>query len=109
MSDVITSDTTEPGVPASLTLEINPPIKHAGASYDSFVLREPTIGEVRKSDRYLNGGITQESLRNRSIWLISFVSGVPVPVIESCGISTLNRAMAYLNVFLELGRGTGES
>lgn len=105
MSDVA-SDAAE--LPPSKTITINPPIKHAGASYDAIVLREPTVGEVRKADKQLGPGITQETLRLRSIWLVSFVSGVPVPVLEQVGISTLNRAMAYLTPFLESGRGIGE-
>jgi hypothetical protein len=92
----------------TLTLEISPPIKAGDREYDQLILREPKVIEVRQADMQLRNGVHPESLRNRSIHLVSRVSGTPVTVVEQLPISTLNRATAYLNGFLELGQAIGE-
>jgi hypothetical protein len=96
-------------LPPSFTLELISPVKFDGRDYPQLILQEPTVKQVLRADEQLRNGATVAAMRNREIHLVALVSGLPVPVIEQIRISDLNRSMAYLNPFLQLGLATGES
>jgi hypothetical protein len=96
-------------LPPSFTLELISPVKFDGRDYPQLILQEPTVKQVLRADEQLRNGATVSAMRNREIHLVALVSGLPVPVIEQIRISDLNRSMAYLNPFLQLGLATGES
>jgi hypothetical protein len=104
------SDTTDPtDHPATYTIILAMPITFDGRQVSQLVLREPRVKEVLRADEQLRHGVSPHSLRNREIYLISFISGQPVPVIEQMNISQLNEAMKYVNPFLNSGQETGGS
>ena len=94
-------------IPASLTIPIDPPVNFGGADYAQIVLREPTVDEVRQAEEQLRFGRTPHAVRNYEIHLVSKCSGVPLPVIQKMGVSRVLAAMAYISIFLGVGRGTG--
>ena len=95
-------------LPATMTLPLDPPIEFNGGQYSSLTLREPTADEARKAEEQLRSNpMLPHNRRNRQIHLVSLVSGVPVPVIQKLGVSKLQTAMVYLNLFLDVGHGTG--
>jgi hypothetical protein len=94
--------------PAQFNERIEPPIEFQKGTFETFILREPTAGEVLTSDEQLRNGATHFSLRQRQIFLIHRVSGLPVPVVQKLPISQVNRGWTYLQSFLERGLATGE-
>jgi hypothetical protein len=73
-------------IPPSLTIPIEPPIKFENRTYDQLVLREPTGGERRKAEEQMRQWPPLQAplhaVRNYEHYLISFVSGVPQPIVE---------------------------
>lgn len=60
--------------------EIHPAITHKGVVWESITLREPTIGEIGKTED-LTGSASM-------VKLVSLVSGAPVEVISAIGVKT---------------------
>jgi hypothetical protein len=93
--------------PASQEVISFPSVEHAGRSYDSLSLEEPTTDQVRKAQGHLRNGLGAQSLRFLQMHLVANVSGVPFEVIKKLPISKLNAAYAYLTGFSRPGPGTG--
>lgn len=95
-------------LPATLTLPIEPAIRHQGADYTRIELREPKADQVRRAEEQLRSGPgLPHNRRNYEIQLVSAVAGVPFAVAQQMGVATLNVAMGYLDAFLAYGRGIG--
>lgn len=106
------SETTDPladpgAPPAMLILPINPPIEFQGAKYDTLTLREPTAGQKRTASEQLRNGTNAATVNLYEIHMVSQVSAAPIAVIERLPVSTLNKAMGYIDYFLDAGRRTG--
>jgi hypothetical protein len=104
------------GIPRELIIPIDPPINEGPPGHrviSQLVLREPKEAEVRRADqhteKYPAYQVPMRALRVKELYLVSYVSGVPVPVIEQLGISRIVLAIDYLNRFLVSGRQTGAS
>ncbi len=94
--------------PEPETFPINPPIKWAGSEYAELDIREPLASEIRNARQLIrNSGNLFES-RRAIISLVTAVSGLPAPVVEGLGISTLNKAGVLLGRFTTAGRRTGK-
>lgn len=93
--------------PETLELAIEPAIELKGGRYDALRLREPRVIEVRQAESHLRSSVNVETMRKFQIALIAKVADVPEPVIEGLPISTLNKAMEYLQSFMDAGQGTG--
>jgi hypothetical protein len=97
-------------LPASLTIPLDPPIEHAGGTYNQIVLQEPKADQVRQAEEQLRAGAhIPHNQTNFRMHLVSKVAGVPFAVAQQMGVARLNMAMGYLNLFLAYGRGTGVS
>lgn len=95
-------------LPDSLTIPIEPPIAFQGANYTQIVLREPKIDHVRQAQEQLRSGQNiPHNETNYRMHLVSKVAGVPFPVVQQMGVSRINAAMAFLNLFMFAGLGTG--
>lgn len=70
-----------------------PPVTVGDATYESIVLREPTVGEMLKIS-------TLRGL-NASIDLVAMISGVPRPAILLMPISALRQANDFLDRFTQ--------
>jgi hypothetical protein len=105
--DVVSADPARP--PPTLTIPIDPPITFNGGTYSSLTLREPTVGQKRVASEQTRHGASIPAVNLYEIHFISGVSGVPVPVVERLPVTILNRAMSYIDFFLQDGRQTGWS
>lgn len=95
-------------LPDSLTIPIEPPIVWQGTTCSQLVLHEPKIDHVRQAQEQLrNGASMPHNETNYRMHLIAKVSGVPFPVVQQMGVSRINAAMAFLNLFMFAGLGTG--
>jgi len=70
-----------------------PAVTFNDVSYDTLVLREPTVSEMLK--------VSQVRGMNAIIDLVTMVSGVPKGAILQMPISVLRRCNAYLEQFTE--------
>lgn len=70
-----------------------PTVTFGDVSYDSLVLREPTVSEMLK--------VSQVRGMNAIIDLVAMVSGVPKGAILLLPISVLRKCNAYLEQFTE--------
>jgi hypothetical protein len=94
---------------ATFTLPLSKTINFDGREYTHITLQEPSVKTVLRADEHLRNGMMAHALRNREIYLVALTAAVPVPVVEAMRISDLNRALAYILPFLELGQKTGAS
>jgi hypothetical protein len=95
------TDTTD-GRPATKTIALRMPIKFEDKEYTQLVLREPKAKEVFQADQEaFKLGTSHAAVRNHQIHLVSKVSDVPKIVVEQLPISTLVKAMAFINPFFE--------
>lgn len=92
--------------PPQLSIPIDPPIVFQTGSHDVLILKEPTVGQKRLAHEQLRNGTNQATIDLYEIHLISAVSGKPIAVVEKLPVGTLNKAMAYLDYFLDAGRRT---
>ena len=84
-----------------LVIELDEPIKGKdGGKYTEITLREPRIGEIRKSRRKNANAMKQDLL------LIECVSGLHDFVINELPYRTYRQASAYLNRFIIAGLPT---
>lgn len=94
--------------PASLSIPLVPPVTFDGREYAEITLREPTAEEVRQAEEQLRvGAMLPHAQRNYKIHLVQRASGAPLAVVSKMGVGRLEAAMAYLNLFLRVGQGTG--
>ncbi|MEA2755603.1 MAG: hypothetical protein QOJ54_1892 [Aliidongia sp.] len=99
----------DPDVPDELLIQLDEAVTVGGINHSSIFLREPTGGEVKKSESYLRGNFGLAEKRLSEIALIASVSGLSIPVIESLPISAHIEAYEYLENFLLAGRKTGQT
>ncbi len=108
MSETVeTGDVAAP--PVTLTIPLVPPIVWQGGTHDSITLKEPTAGQKQTATEQLRNSTNAATIALYEIYLVSLVSGKPVDVVRLLPVSVLNRAMAYVDFFLQDGRRTGWS
>lgn len=101
------SETNTAGQPRpepELIIPIDPPIEFQGAQYTQIVLREPTIDQKRAASEHIRNGMNAATVVLYEQHLISLVSKAPVGVVGQLKVGVLNRAMTYLDFFLNDGR-----
>lgn len=83
------------------TIYLDKPIEFNGGKYEQLDLREPIISEKIKA-------LTHKDFDTQTVYLISFVSGWPVPAVLMLGVTVINEAAAFLYPLLAHGLPTGE-
>lgn len=103
----------DPGLDATLTLPLDPPVKVGGAEHTELELREPTAGAVRDAERELGPGparLGESSVAQLSAYKIALVAAgarVNRAVIERMRNSEVNAAYDFLIRLLDIGRPVG--
>lgn len=98
---------SDPALPRTLDLEIDPPVDWNGNTYSSMHLEEPTARMVERAEAELASGVTVHTLRKYQVALVSHGSGWPRGVIEQMRISQVQEAATFLSGFLQSGPETG--
>lgn len=80
-----------PSLPDELTITLRKPVEHAGISYATMTLREPTGAQWLEWDK-LDG-------LDRNLTAITVISGMPKPAVAKIGVRDLREAQDYLNAF----------
>lgn len=94
-------------LPPSLTIPIDP-IPHAGTDYTEITVREPTQKQRMQAAEKLRTNFGPEAGEaNYWTWMIHLTSGVPHEVISRVGVSRINIARRYIELFLDYGLQIG--
>jgi hypothetical protein len=86
-------------MPFEMTIELREPIKLTGSeetTYTEINLREPNVSQI---SQFLKKN-QKENAVDTVKYLISIISGVPIPVIERIGATDFYKAQQYLLFFL---------
>jgi len=87
----------------SLTIPLSRPIKTKLGEVHELVLREPTAGEILKSEVPLRDKVTPDAFRETQQALVSLVTGIALDSISELPISVLVKASEFLYRFQEAG------
>lgn len=90
--------------PEEKTLVLNKPIELAGETFSHLDLREPTVAELIKFD----SAAEKDGVLKGTLFLISMVTGVPVPALEKLGALNYREVERYLKFFINPVPVTGE-
>ena len=83
----------------TLTIALDPPIKHAGGEIAELRLREPTGREMREAEGKLSDGVSAEAISNYQASLVSAVAGLSEDAINALRDSINRQAVSYLLTF----------
>lgn len=87
-------------VPDTLTIELSQSITLGGAGddtvYTEIVLHEPNLEQLSQFIKKAAKDGALESMK----WLVSAVSGVPLPVLAKIGVRDYYKAQSYLTLFI---------
>jgi hypothetical protein len=101
----------DPGLDATMTLPLDPPVKVGGTEHAELLLREPTSGGMRDAEKELGPGPPgSSSVAQMSAYKIAVVAAgarVNRAVVERMRNSEVNAAYDFLANLLELGRPVG--
>lgn len=102
--------TREPEAPpATLDIEIDPPIEFQKKMFTVLHLREPRSGETQRALAEIAGGQNPYTQHRMATRLVSAVAKVPIEVVLLLPESQLKRAMGFFERIGESGPPTGEN
>lgn len=83
-------------IPESFTLTLRKPATHKGSVVTELRLREPLVGELRKSDEAGDGLVS-------NVALVALVAGISRQLAEEIGTRDQDAAIEYLTLFIAHG------
>ena len=83
-------------VPDELDVQLSKTITMGEETFDVIHLKEPNLGQLSQFFRKIRAGEELDAFK----WLISAVSGIPLPVIEKIGARDFWKAEKYLEAFI---------
>ena len=107
--DAAEPDESEAPVPATLDIELDPPIEFAKKTFTMLHLREPTSGETQQALAEIANGSNPYTQHRMATRLVALVAKVPVEVVLKLPESQVQRALDFFARIGTAGRLIGET